>query len=276
MKRQLYEGRGTIFFEGPVPGTMIRQFTSIRPEGDPAAATDAMVALRNRVSELLMVRMHEVDIPTQFVRRLNMREQLIHQVEPFPLLFTVRNYASDDFAARFSLPKGLKLPRPIMETYYKPSEASPATLISEEHITAFGWASPADYDTMVALALRAHDFLAGQFLACGLRLIDVTLAFGLLGHEALMDSSVVVASDMGPSCWTIYDLRRSEALDWGIAGEESTETLAVLTEVAQRLGILADDGGPIDLRQGQSSTAPDNQESASVHALRGPTDANGA
>ena len=37
--------------------------------------------LNNRISEYLMTRLGEMGIPTHFVRRLNMREQLVREVE---------------------------------------------------------------------------------------------------------------------------------------------------------------------------------------------------
>ena len=37
-------------------------------------------------------------------------------------------------------------------------------MVTEEHITAFGWATPQDLDDIMALALRINDFLFGLFL----------------------------------------------------------------------------------------------------------------
>jgi len=82
-RRQLYEGKAKILFEGPEPGTLVQYFK------DDATAFNAQKkgvitgkgVLNNRISEYLMVRLGEIGIPTHFVRRLNMREQLIREVE---------------------------------------------------------------------------------------------------------------------------------------------------------------------------------------------------
>ena len=50
--------------------------------------------LNNRISEYLMTRLDEIGVPTHFVRRLNMREQLIREVEIIPLEVVVRNVAA--------------------------------------------------------------------------------------------------------------------------------------------------------------------------------------
>src|SRR6202043_1493306 len=86
-RRQLYEGKAKILFEGPEPGTLVQYFK------DDATAFNAQKkgvitgkgVLNNRISEYLMMRLAEIGIPTHFVRRLNMREQLVRQVEILPL-----------------------------------------------------------------------------------------------------------------------------------------------------------------------------------------------
>ena len=45
-------------------------------------------------------------------------------------------------------------------------------MVSEEHITAFNWATPQEIDDIMALAIRVNDFLSGLFLGVGIQLID--------------------------------------------------------------------------------------------------------
>ena len=95
-RRQLYEGKAKILFEGPEPGTLVQYFK------DDATAFNAQKkgvitgkgVLNNRISEYLMLRLAEIGIPTHFVRRLNMREQLVREVEIIPLEVVVRNVAA--------------------------------------------------------------------------------------------------------------------------------------------------------------------------------------
>ena len=47
--------------------------------------------LNNRISEYLFVKLGEIGVPTHFIKRLNMREQLIREVEIIPLEVVVRN-----------------------------------------------------------------------------------------------------------------------------------------------------------------------------------------
>ena len=89
-----------------------------------------------------MLRLGEIGIPTHFVRRLNMREQLVREVEIIPIEVVIRNVAAGSLAQRFGIPEGTPLPRSIVEYYYKYDELGDP-MVSEEHITAFGWANAA-------------------------------------------------------------------------------------------------------------------------------------
>ncbi len=82
-RRQLYEGKAKILYEGPEPGTIIQYFK------DDATAFNAQKkgtingkgVINNRISEHVFLRLAHIGIPTHFIRRLNMREQLVRQVE---------------------------------------------------------------------------------------------------------------------------------------------------------------------------------------------------
>ena len=157
-RRQLFEGTAKILFEGPEPGTLVQYFK------DDATAFNAQKkgtitgkgVLNNRISEYLMTRLGEIGVPTHFIRRLNMREQLIREVEIIPLSVVVRNVAAGSLSTRLGIQEGTRLPRSIIEYHYK-NEALQNPMVSEEHITAFGWASTADLDDMVQLTLRVND-----------------------------------------------------------------------------------------------------------------------
>ena len=67
--------------------------------------------------------------------------------------------------------EGTPLPRSIVEYYYKSDDLGDP-MVTEEHITAFGWASYQELDEILNLALRINDFLTGIFIGIGLKLID--------------------------------------------------------------------------------------------------------
>jgi phosphoribosylaminoimidazole-succinocarboxamide synthase len=192
-----------------------------------------------------MVKLGEIGVPTHFVRRLNMREQLVREVEIIPIEVAVRNVAAGSLAKRFDLEEGTPLPRSIVEYYYKANELDDP-LVSEEHITAFGWASPQDLDDMLALALRINDFLTGLFLGVNLKLIDFKVEFGRL-YEENGDMRVVLADEISPDSCRLWDAATNKKLDKDRFRHDLGEVEEAYQEVARRLGILPE-GGPTDLK----------------------------
>ena len=77
-----------------------------------------------------------------------MREQLIREVEIVPLEVVVRNVAAGSLSQRLGIEEGTQLPRSIIEFYYKNDQLNDP-MVSEEHITAFGWATPQEIDDIM-------------------------------------------------------------------------------------------------------------------------------
>ena len=117
--------------------------------------------------------------------------------------------------------------------------------MSEEHITAFGWATPQDLDDMVALSLRVNDYLSGLFLGIGLRLVDFKLEFGRLWENE--DMRIVLADEISPDNCRLWDIKTNEKLDKDRFRQDLGKVEEAYQEVARRLGILPE-GGPGDLK----------------------------
>ena len=240
-RRQLYEGKAKILFEGPEPGTLVQYFK------DDAYVFDTQKkgiitgkgVLNNRISEHLMNRLMEIGVPTHLIRRLNMREQLIREVEIIPLEVVVRNVAAGSLSTRLGIAEGTRLPRSIIEYYYKnPGLQNP--LVSEEHITAFGWATTQDIDDIVALTLRINDFLSGLFLGVGITLVDFKVEFGRLYEND--DLRVVLADEISPDNCRLWDSKTGEKMDKDRFRRDLGKVEEGYQEVARRLGILPEAG----------------------------------
>src|SRR5438128_4023 len=86
-RRRVYEGKAKVLYEGPEPGTLIQHFKDDATafNNKKHALIEGKGVLNNRISEHIFTRLGEIGVPTHFVRRLNMREQLIREVEIIPL-----------------------------------------------------------------------------------------------------------------------------------------------------------------------------------------------
>ena len=236
-RRRIYEGKAKVLYEGPEPGTLIQHFKddATALNGKKHAQIDGKGVLNNRISEYIFVKLGEIGVPTHFMRRLNMREQLIREVEIIPLEVVVRNVSAGSLATRLGIEEGMQLPRSIIEFYLKNDELGDP-MVSEEHITAFGWANPQEIDEVMSLALRINDFLVGLFLGVGIRLVDFKVEFGRLWDNDTM--RIVLADEISPDCCRLWDITSNEKLDKDRFRRDLGNVLEAYQEVAKRLGVL--------------------------------------
>lgn len=245
-RRQIYEGKAKVIFEGPEPGTLVQYFKDDATafNNQKRGTITGKGVLNNRISEYLMTRIGEIGVPTHFVRRLNMREQLIKEVEIIPIEVVIRNVAAGSLSKRLGIPEGQTLPRSIIEYYYKSDELDDP-MVGEEHITAFGWSSPQELDEMVAMSLRINDFLSGLFFGVGIRLIDFKIEYGR--HYSNDDMRIVLADEISPDSCRLWDLQTNEKMDKDRFRRDMDNIAEAYQEVARRLGILPE-SGPTDIK----------------------------
>ncbi|MBL4645338.1 MAG: phosphoribosylaminoimidazolesuccinocarboxamide synthase [Hyphomicrobiales bacterium] len=242
-RRRIYEGKAKILYEGPEPGTLIQHFKDDATafDGEKHEIIDGKGVLNNRISEHIFENLNQIGIPTHFIRRLNMREQLIREVEIIPLEVVVRNVAAGSIAKRLGLEEGAALPRSIIEFYYKSDKLSDP-LVSEEHITAFGWAAPPEIDDMMSMAIRINDFLSGLFIGAGIRLIDFKIEFGRLWEGDIM--RIILADEISPDSCRLWDAKTDEKMDKDRFRRDLGGMIDAYQMVARRLGILNESERP--------------------------------
>ncbi|KAA5606592.1 phosphoribosylaminoimidazolesuccinocarboxamide synthase [Roseospira marina] len=246
-RRQIYEGKAKVLFEGPEPGTLVQYFKDDATafNNQKKGTITGKGVLNNRISEYLMLRLAEIGVPTHFIRRLNMREQLVREVEIIPIEVVVRNIAAGSLSKRFGIQDGTVLPRSIVEYYYKSDELGDP-MVTEEHITAFGWASIQDLDEIMSLSLRVNDYLSGLFLGIGLKLVDFKLEFGRVYDDQTDEMTLVLADEISPDNCRLWDVKTNDRLDKDRFRRDMGGVEEAYQEVARRLGILPE-GGPRDM-----------------------------
>ena len=236
-RRQIYEGKAKILYEGPEPGTLIQYFK------DDATAFNAQKkgtisgkgVLNNRISEHVFTLLAGIGIPTHFIRRLNMREQLIRQVEIVPIEVVVRNVVAGSLSKRLGIEEGTPLPRTIVEYYFK-DDALGDPMVTDEHILAFGWATQEELHDMADMAIRVNDFLSGLFAGIGIRLIDFKLEFGRIWDNDY--ARIILADEISPDGCRLWDMVTNEKLDKDRFRRDLGGEIEAYQEVARRLGLL--------------------------------------
>ena len=236
-RKKIYEGKAKILYEGPEPGTLIQYFK------DDATAFNAQKrgtingkgVINNRISEYVFTRLSHIGIQNHFIKRMNLREQLIREVEIIPLEVVCRNIAAGSLSTRFGLPEGQALPRSILEFYYKDDKLN-NPIVTEEHITAFNWATTQEIDDMMAMTLRVNDFLSGLFGAVGITLVDFKIEYGRVFENDF--PRIILADEISPDSCRLWDSVTNEKLDKDRFRRDLGGVIEGYTEVARRLGIM--------------------------------------
>jgi len=211
-RTKIYEGKAKILYEGPEPGTIIQYFKDDATafNAEKKAVLDGKGVLNNRISEYMMLR--EV---------------------------IVRNVAAGSMSKRLGIEEGEILPRPIVEFCLKRDDLGDP-LVAEEHVTAFGWASPDELEEITELTLRINDYLCGLFAAVGIRLIDFKIEYGRLPVES--GHQIVLADEISPDSCRLWDRETNNKMDKDRFRRDMGGVTEAYTEVATRLGIIKENG----------------------------------
>jgi phosphoribosylaminoimidazole-succinocarboxamide synthase len=243
-RKKIYEGKAKVLYEGPEPGTIIQYFKDDATafNAEKKAVIEGKGVLNNMLSEYFMTGLNNIGVPTHFIRRVNMREQLVRACEIVPLEVIVRNFAAGTMAKRLGLEEGTQLPRPIVEYCLKDDKLGDP-LVTEEHIAAFGWASQQDMDDILSLALRVNDFLAGVMYGVGIKLIDFKIEVGRVYEGDFQ--RLIVADEISPDSCRLWDIKTGQKLDKDVFRRDLGSLTDAYTEVAKRLGVLPTNTQPI-------------------------------
>ncbi len=238
-RKKIYEGKAKTLYKGPENGLLVQHFkddaTAFNAEKH--AIIDGKGVLNQRICEYIFMQLAQLGIPTHFIKTLNMREQLIREVEIIPIEVVIRNIAAGSLSERLGIAEGETLPRTIVEFYYK-DDALSDPMVCPDHITAFGWATEAELEEMTGLGLRINDFMCGMFQAFKIKLVDFKLEFGRLyvdeGHQ------IILADEISPDSCRLWDAKTNEKLDKDRFRHDLGGALEAYREVAKRLGLLSD------------------------------------
>ena len=236
-RKKIYEGKAKILYKGSQPNTIIQYFKDDATafNNKKFAVINGKGVLNNRISAFLMEKIKDIGIPTHFIKRLNMREQLVHSVDIIPIEVVIRNVAAGSICKRFGLKEGKSLPRAIVEYYYKSDELNDP-LVSDEHITAFEWANSNEIEDIFNMSLRINDFLLGIFSSIGIKVIDFKLEFGRFYKDENVE--IILADELSPDNFRLWDNKTNKKLDKDRFREDLGNLEEAYQEVAERLGVL--------------------------------------
>ena len=251
--KKLYEGKAKIIYEGPEKGTAIQHFKDDATafNNQKKSTVEGKGVLNNRISEHILQNLNQIGIKTHLIKRLNMREQLVHLVEIIPIEFIVRNIATGSLTKRLSVTDGTVLKEPLIEYCYKNDKLG-YPLVAIEHIKAFNWASLTEIDAINPILLRVNDFLSGMFRGVGIKLVDFKLEFGRLEKDG--KTQLLLADEISPDTCRLWDIKNDRKLDKDRFRKDLGNIIEAYQEVARRLGIAPEQSNITEVKSGKPRT----------------------
>ena len=239
--KKLYEGKAKIIYLTDDKGLVIQHFKDDATafNNQKKAIIDGKGALNNRISEHILKNLSQIGIKNHFVKRLNMREQLIKLVEIIPIEFIVRNIATGSLTKRLGIIDGTVLDEPLIEYCLKNDELGDP-IVSKEHIIAFKWATKKELEKIDKMLLRINDFMVGMFRGIGIKLIDFKVEFGRL--KINQKTEIILADEISPDTCRLWDSHTDKKLDKDRFRKNLGKLIPAYQEVAKRLGILYEEG----------------------------------
>ncbi len=238
--KKIYEGKAKILYETNDNDLIIQHFKDEATafNNQKKSLIEGKGVINNRISEHLLNILNENGIKTHFIKRLNMREQLIKKVDIFPLEFIVRNVATGSLTKRLGIQDGTVLRKPLIEYCYK-NDALGDPLISKEHIFNFQWADEKQIAEINETCLKINNILIGLFRAINIKLIDFKIEFGLLKNNS--NNEILLADEISPDTCRLWDYKSEKKLDKDRFRNNLGNVIEGYQEVARRLGIMPEE-----------------------------------
>jgi len=249
--KKLYEGKAKIIYEGPEKGTAIQHFKDDATAFNnlKKSTVEGKGVLNNRISEHILNNLNQIGIKTHLIKRLNMREQLIHLVDIMPVEFIVRNIATGSLTKRLGIADGTVLSKPLIEYSYKNDDLGDP-LIAREHILEFKWVKNSEVLDFINLqCLRINDFMQGMFRGVGIKLVDFKLEFGIANIEG--KNQLLLADEISPDTCRLWDVVSEKKLDKDRFRKDLGNIIQAYQEVARRLGIIHEEANISEVKFGK-------------------------
>ena len=252
---KLYEGKAKIIYETKDKNLVIQHFKDDATAFNnlKKAKVEGKGVLNNRISEYILTNLSQCGIKTHFIKRLNMREQLIKKAEIFPIEFIVRNVATGSLTKRLDIPEGTVLERPLLEYCYKKDELEDP-IVSKEHIYSFGWATEKEIKEIDIITLRINDILTGVFRGIGIKLIDFKVEYGKAWNKETNQNEIVLADEISPDTCRLWDMKTEKKLDKDRFRKDLGNVIQAYQEVARRLRIMPEETNISEVNFGKATS----------------------
>ncbi|WP_227396836.1 phosphoribosylaminoimidazolesuccinocarboxamide synthase [Jeotgalibacillus aurantiacus] len=228
----LYEGKAKRLYQTDQEGVLWIEYkdSATAFNGEKKEEIAGKGVLNNLITSLLFDKLRAEGIESHFIEKLSDHEQLVKAVEIIPIEVVVRSTAAGSLSKRLGLTEGEKLPKTIVEWYYKDDDLGDP-LINEDHIEVLGLASQDELTLLKEKALQVNGVLTGFFEEIGLDLIDFKLEFGRDTNGAIL-----LADEISPDTCRLWDIKTGEKMDKDVFRRNLGSLTEAYEKVLNRLG----------------------------------------
>ena len=231
---KIYEGKAKIIFSTKNPNEVIQLFK------DDITAFNKVKKdkikqkgfLNNIISEFLMQKISQHNIPTHFIKRISDNEQLVKKANIIPLEIVVRNIAAGSITKKLNLTKGEKFSEPIFEIFYKNDDLGDP-LINEDHaIKILNIINKNNLEIIKDYAFEINKILQKIFFDIDLTLVDFKIEFGFDENQ-----KIILVDEISPDSCRIWQKNTMKSFDKDRFRESLGDIIQHYSEIAKRLDL---------------------------------------
>jgi phosphoribosylaminoimidazole-succinocarboxamide synthase len=233
---KIYEGKAKILYSTENANLLVQYFKDDATafNAQKKAVIEGKGVLNNVISEFIMLKIAQENIPTHFVKRLDKREQLIKKVKIIPLEVIIRNISAGSMAKRLGIEEGRELLSPIFEICYK-DDALGDPLINDDHaVNVLKIINQNQLQEIKVYSLKINQILKKIFKDIKIKLVDFKIEFGF---DMENKNQILLADEISPDSCRLWDENTSEKLDKDRFRRDLGGLVEAYQEVANRLKI---------------------------------------
>ncbi len=233
--KKIYEGKAKILFESQNQDEIVQYFKDDATafNNQKKEVIESKGIWNNFISEFIMNKLSESNIPNHFIKRVDDRNQLVKKLEIFPLEVIIRNISAGSICKRLGIEQGEPFDQPIFEICYK-EDALGDPVINDDHaIKVLKIVSSDQLDHIKNQALKINEILKDIFATIDIRLVDFKIEFGFDKQ-----GNIMLADEISPDSCRLWDINTNEKFDKDLFRHGLGDLVAGYREIANRLGIV--------------------------------------
>ncbi len=235
--KKIYEGKAKILFKSDDPNEIVQYFkddaTAFNNQKKEVIQSKGI--LNNYISEFIMNKLSDNNIPNHFIKRIDERNQLVKKLQIFPLEVIIRNISAGSLCKRLGVEQGIIFDQPIFEICYKKDEFGDPVINDDHAINVLKIVSKGQLDHIKNQALKVNKILQDIFAAINIRLVDFKIEFGFDEN-----GNIMLADEISPDSCRLWDVNTNEKFDKDLFRHGLGDLVAGYREIANRLNIQID------------------------------------